>query len=344
MSKVQRVRYCTPEKVAKINPDNIEKYDKYLKSCIVKNKDVKDTTYTVYKNYFQQFLVYLMEQWENIDLYSEDFMENAVDIMEGYMAFCQDTLENHKKIINTKLSAVSSFYIWSAKRGMIKYHPFQGKLDRMKGQNEETVISSYYLTEEQVDTIREALKTDEKFDIQDRLLFEIAYDSANRIGALDRLTLSSLNLDEMVFEGIREKEGYIVDVVFEDSTKDLLEDWIELRKDGYDKMKIDALFITYYNNEWRKMSKITMYKRIRKIGKIVGIDDFRPHCIRKSRLNNIYEETGDITLASELANHRSIETTRSFYTKKKTKAEVRDKINALRNRAKSSGEGDSAQA
>lgn len=335
MSKVTKVRYCTPERIAKINPDNMEKYEKYLRSCIVKNRDVQDTTYNVYKNYFQQFLVYLSEQWDNIDLYSEDFMENAVDIMEGYMAFCQDTLDNHKKIINTKLSAVSSFYIWSAKRGLIKYHPFQGKLDRMKGQNEETVISSYYLTEEQVDTIRQTLRDSDNFDIQDQLIFEIAYNSANRIGALDRLTLSSLNLDDMMFEGIREKEGYIVDVVFEDLAKELLEQWIEMRKDSkFDKLKVDAVFITFHNNEWRKMSKVTMYNRIRKMGKIVGIDDFRPHCIRKSRLNNVYEETGDLSLAAELANHRSTETTRSFYTKKKTKAEIRDRINQLRNRNK----------
>ena len=338
MSKVTKVRYCTPERIAKINPDNTEKYEKYLRSCIVKNRDVQDTTYNVYKNYFQQFLVYLSEQWDNIDLYSEDFMENAVDIMEGYMAFCQDTLDNHKKIINTKLSAVSSFYIWSAKRGLIKYHPFQGKLDRMKGQNEETVISSYYLTEEQVETIRERLKLREGFDIQDQLIFEIAYDSANRIGALDKLTLSSLNLDEMISEGIREKEGYIVDVVFEDYAKELLEEWLTMREKDYDKMKTDALFLTFYNGEWRKMSKVTIYNRIRKMGKIVGINDFRPHCIRKSRLNNIYEETGDLALAAGLANHKSVETTRSFYTKKKTKAEIRDKINALKNRNKKESE------
>lgn len=335
MSNVKKVRYCTPEKIAKINPDNVSKYEKYLRSCIVKNRDVEDTTYNVYKNYFQQFLIYLSEQWDNIDLYSEDFMDNAVDIMEGFMAFCQDTLDNHKKVINTKLSAISSFYIWSAKRGLIKYHPFQGKLDRMKGQNEETVINSYYLTEEQVDTIKETLRTSEAFDIQDQLIFEIAYDSANRIGALDKLTLSSLNLDEMMFEGIREKEGYIVDVVFEDHAKELLKQWIAMRQTKeYDDLKSDALFITWYKGEWRKMSKVTIYNRIKKMGTIVGINDFRPHCIRKSRLNNVYEETGDLSLAAELANHRSTETTRSFYTKKKTKAEIRDRINQLRNRNK----------
>ena len=331
LSKIQRVNYCTSERIEKINPDNLRKYERYLQSCVVKNKDVKDTTYKVYQNYFQQFLIYLAESWNNIDLYSEDFMEQAVDILEGYMGFCQDTLLNHKKIINTKLSAISSFYIWSAKRGLIKYHPFQGKLDRMKGEREETVISSYYLTEDQIQTIRQTLATDDKFDIQDQLLFEIAYNSANRIGALDRLTLSSLDLDQMVFKDIREKEGYIVDVVFEDLAKELLEEWLEMRKDGYDKLSIDAVFISRQpgKDEWNKSSKVTLYNKIKRYGKIIGIDDFRPHCIRKSRLNNVYEETGDLALAANLGNHKSTETTRSFYTRKQSKSEIRDKIKAL---------------
>lgn len=72
-------------------------------------------------------------------------MENAVDIMEAYMLFCQETLMNHKKIINMKISAVSSFYIWSMKRGFVKYHPFDGKLDRMKKANEEQILNHYFL-------------------------------------------------------------------------------------------------------------------------------------------------------------------------------------------------------
>ena len=40
------------------------------------------------------------------------------------MGFCIDVLKNNKKVINTKVSAVSSFYGWSVKRKLIKYHPF----------------------------------------------------------------------------------------------------------------------------------------------------------------------------------------------------------------------------
>ena len=334
MANVPRVKYFTEERKALINPDNLKKYQKYLQSSIIKNKDVKDTTYKIYDNYFVQFLVYIAENWDNIDIYSEDFMDNAVDIMEGFIMFCQETLLNHKKVINTKLSAVSSFYIWSMKRGYIKYHPFDSKLDRMKKANEEKVINSYFLTEEQVQTIRRELSENDKFTIQDQILFEVSFDSANRIGALEKLALSKLDIENNMFVGVREKEGYITEVVFGDVAKDLILEWLEMRKEDYDKLQCDSLLITKFNGEYRPMSTGSIGNRMKKYGQIVGIPDYRAHCQRKSRLNLVYEETGDLALAAELANHKSTETTRAFYCKPQTKSDVMAKINSLKNKQK----------
>ncbi|MFR0074303.1 MAG: tyrosine recombinase XerC [Blautia caecimuris] len=330
MAHVTKVKYFTKDKEKYINQDNWKKYQKYLQSNIIKNQDVKDTTYKRYTGLFRHFLMWLGENYGDIGLYSDEFMDNAVDIMEGYILFCQETLKNHKKIINMKISAVSSFYIWSMKRGLIKFHPFDGKLDRMKKANEEKVINSYFLTEEQVQTIRRELYENDAYTIQDQILFEVSFDSANRIGALLRLQLSKLDLDHNMFNDIREKEGYRTQVVFGDTAKELIEEWLEMRKNDYDNLQVDSLLIVKYKGEWKPMGEDAIRNRMRKFGLIVGISDYRPHCQRKTRLNLVYEETGDLALAAELANHKSTETTRSFYCRPKTKAEVMEKINALR--------------
>lgn len=332
MAHVTKVKYFTKDKEKYLNPDNWKKYQKYLQSNIIKNQDVKDTTYKRYEGLFRHFLMWLGENYGDLGLYSDEFMENAVDIMEGYIMFCQETLLNHKKIINMKISAVSSFYIWSMKRGFVKYHPFDGKLDRMKKANEEKVLTSYFLTEEQVQTIRCELSENDKFAIQDQILFEVSFDSANRIGALLRLQLSKLDLDNNMFTDIREKEGYRTQVVFGDVAKELIQEWLEMRKNDYDNLTVDSLLINKYNGAWKPMGEDAIRNRMRKFGEIVGISDFRPHCQRKSRLNLVYEETGDLALAAELANHKSTETTRAFYCRPKTKAEVMDKINALKSK------------
>lgn len=329
MGKIKRVKYFTDEKKAKINPENRRAYDKYLQSNIIKNRDVKETTYKVYRNYMDHFMVYLMEEWDNIGLYSEEMMENAVEVMEGYIAFCQDVLYNNKKVINTKLSTVSSFYVWSLKRKLVKKHPFDKQLDRMKGANDEKIIASHYLDEEQTTFITEELKTDPKYDIQDRLIWGIMYDSANRVGAISKLTLSSLDLDNMLFEDIREKRGKMVEVVFEEDTKQLIEEWLEMRKE-MDNLEVDALFITKANGVYRPMTKGTIQSRVKKIGNILGIDDFRSHSIRKTSINQVYESTGDLSLAASMGNHASVETTRQSYIKPQSKAELREKIAELK--------------
>lgn len=323
--KIKRVKYFTEDKKAKINPDNKKKYERYLQSNIIKNRDVKETTYKVYKNYMDHFMVYLMEDWENIDLYSDVFMENAIDIMEGYIAFCQEKLHNNKKVINTKISTVSSFYVWSLKRKLIDKHPFDKQLDRMKGANDEQIIASHYLDEDQTDFITSELETDKRYDIQDRLIWGIMLDSANRVGAISKLTLSSLDLDNMVFEGIREKRGKLVEVVFEEDTQRIIEEWLAQRKE-MDNLEVDSLLITRYRGEYRPMTKGTIQDRIKRIGHILDIEDFRSHSIRKTTLNQIFEITGDLSVAADMANHASVETTRQSYIKPKSKTETREKI------------------
>lgn len=335
MAKVKRVRYFTKEKKALINPENKAKYERYLKSNIIKNREVASTTYKVYENYFTQFLVYLAEEWDNIDLYSKRFLEEAVDILEGFMGFCQDILHNNKKVINTKISAVSSFYIWSMRRGLIDRHPFDGKLERMQGASDEKIANSYFLTDEQIAQIEQGLVDDERFDMIDVLVWHIMIDSANRIGAISELKISDLNVDECMFTNVREKRGYRVEVSFSEETLELIQEWFEMRKD-MDNLEVDAIFISRYKGKWRKMGTSTLQRRVQQIGTIIGIEDFHSHCIRKTALNNIYEKTGDLSLAAEMGNHKSTETTRSAYIKPMSKSEVRDRIKELMN-AKSKG-------
>lgn len=329
MAKTVHVRYFTKDKKDLINKENIKKYEKYLRSNIIKNKEVENTTYKTYKNYFTQFLVYLAEQWDNIDLYSEDFFDNAIDIMEGFMCFCQDTLKNNKKVINTKLSAVSSFFLWSQKRRLIKFHPFgNGMLERMKKAQEEHIVNSYFLTIEEQNKIDKELREnkDKKYDLLDLLLWNIMIDSANRIGAIHSLKLSQLDLDNNCFTNIREKEGYRVEVSFEDDTKEIIQAWLEYRKENMDNLEIDALFISKYKGEYRQMGKTTLQNRIRKIGEIVGLDDFHAHCTRKTASNTMIEEGVDPSLVAHYLNHKDVSTTLNYYCRKKSSSEIKKEI------------------
>ena len=66
-----------------------------------------------------------------------------------------------------------------------------------------------------------------KYDIQDRLIFNLFLDSAVRISAGHSLKLSQLNLENNCFDRIRHKEGYVKPVFFFDNTKKLILEWLK---------------------------------------------------------------------------------------------------------------------
>ena len=70
-----------------------------------------------------------------------------------------------------------------------------------------------------------------------------------------------------------------------------------------------------------------IYNRMHRFGKIVGLDDFHPHCMRKTA---IYEDTGDLNLASQWANHRSSAVTQQSYIKPASKSDLREKLKILK--------------
>lgn len=332
-----------------INPKSLKEYNKYLRSKISKNINVKKTTFKTYENYFNQFLIYVAEEWDNQYIYSEDFLDEIVEVLEGFIVFCTETLGNNKKVINTKLSAVSSFYIWAVGRKILDNHPFADKLERMKGAKEEKLIGNYFLNDEQIqiitDTIEkgyfyrlpqldedeEPLSEDDKelyrvnFDKQDSLIWNIALESGNRLGALSNLELDKLDLEEMCFKEIREKMSKLTEVVFFEETKGKIVEWLGERK-KIDNLEVNNLFITKYRKEYKPMDRNTIYRRVQKMGKIIGLDDFRPHCIRKTTINRIVEKTGNLSLAQAFAGHESPETTSAHYVRPKSKGEIRDKL------------------
>lgn len=73
------------------------------------------------------------------------------------------------------------------------------------------------------------------------------------------------------------------------------------------------------------MSKSTIRDRIRKIGKLIGIDNLYPHSLRKTSINLLAEVWG-IDLASEFANQSGVDVTRKHYIKKTTARERKLKL------------------
>ena len=306
------------------NNKNWEIYEEYLNSCIARNEVVKNTTYRTYMNSMKLFIEYLKKYEGNKYLLSKDTLKSTVSIMEKYIRHCREKLNNNARTINNKITAISSFYIWAVKRELIEVHPFRDKLDRLKVTDVEKRRKSYYLSSKEIVEIQVKMKLSEKYDLQDQIIFNLIIDTACRISALQSIKLENIDLENGIINGIVEKEQKIVEFAIFEETIELIKEWLKCRKNS-----AEYLFVTKYRGIFKQMSKSTIRDRVRKIGKLVEIDNLYPHSLRKTSIN-LLAEVGGIDLASEFANHSGIDVTKKHYIKKKSARDRKEKLIQMR--------------
>ena len=306
------------------NNKNWKIYKEYLNSCITRNEAVKNTTYRTYSNSMKQFIEYLRQYENNYYLLDKKKSKNMVGILERYIRYCREVKGNNARTINNKITAISSFYIWAVKRDLVDVHPFRDKLDRLKVTDVEKRRKSYYLSSKEIVEIQVKMKLSEKYDLQDRIIFNLIIDTACRISALQSIKLENIDLENGIITGIVEKEQKIVEFAIFEETIELIKEWLKCRNDN-----IEYLLITKYNGVFKQMSKSTIRDRVRKIGKLAEIDNLYPHSLRKTSIN-LLAEVGGIDLASEFANHSGIDVTKKHYIKKKSARDRKEKLIQMR--------------
>ena len=294
--------YCTKEKLANVNQDNVKLFDVYLDGTV--GITLTESSAKIYKIYFGQFLIYLMEDWNNIGLYDEEFFKNSLDIINGYATWCEKVLKNNSKVLKTKLFTVASFYSWSVDNGIIEEHPFAKEGIRKVSETEynKSAFEGKYLTEQQVKDIRKQIVKNKDMTIQDQLLFEIAYQCGLRIMDIKQLRVSDVNLSEMTIENPVQKRGALKRITFDETCRSLLSNWLALRSksDKYDKLKCDALFISLVRGEWTPMAGRKMSTKLRSYAALIGLETFSVNQIVTARFRNLYKQTEDIVLSSQL--------------------------------------------
>lgn len=314
----------------KISEKNQALYQLYLDSNYAINESTKNTTYRTYKNSMNFFMEYLHTKEGNRFLLSDDTIKKIIEILERYIIHCREE-GNNNRTINGKITAISSFYKWATKRGLIKHHPFRDRLDRLKTNEKDKRRESHFLTWKQIFTVSLLMELNpKKFDIQSRLLWELFLDSGFRISAIQSLKISQLNLESNMFTGVGEKMGKVRDLFFFSTTKKLLIEWIELRKEK--DIQLDYLFITRYWNEDRQMGQTAIRRRVRKMGILIEIDNLYPHTLRKTAINQI-NNLSDTKTASEFAGHSSTKVTEEHYIQQKSSTDQQNRIFLMRKNA-----------
>lgn len=305
------IKYVTDEKLEKVNKDNIKIIERYFN---YKQTNLSASSINGYKSDFNQLLVYILENYDNVSLMevAEKDPDEMINIIEDFLAFCRTVLGNNERRIQRRMASISSFFIFLRKRyrNKIKENPLD-YLDRPKiGKGEKPQIKQTFLTKEQVEMIRKGLKDIDS--IQLTLFFEFALSTMARANAISNVKIEQIDFKNNCVNDVLEKEGYIVTLFPSKKAMSLIKKWLKHRKE--EGIESEYLFITKYRNEWGKVSKGTLQNNwIKKIGEIIDIPNLHCHDLRHSGSNLLFHSGMPLEDVSQLLNHKSTAVTQDHY-------------------------------
>ncbi len=315
MNNVKRSKRITIEENYEktINEENIKLLNKFLMEKELAGKSLK-TIYN-YKRDLLQWMSYLNKYQFNISV-----LTCTEDDIAEFIYFCQKQGNNTERI-KRRMSPISSFYIYLKKKKIMKENPLEFIERPKKGL---PVVTQTFFTQEQYNLMKQ--KLEECKNLQLQVYGILSVDTMARVNAISNLKWEQVNFEYRTIDNVLEKEGYIVDLYFDDYTKDLLLKLVEYRKNnnindnGY-------IFITKVSDEYKNIAKTTLNLWATKIGNMIGVPTCHPHDFRHSG-SQLRKLAGmPIETISELLNHQGLDVTKKFYLRqdKRKTQEIKDK-------------------
>ena len=315
MGKRGRVynRIFTEELWAEVNKDNKMLLDDFL--IELKSQKKKESTINQYKNDGRYVLIYILKELGN---------RSILELNKKHFRNMNLWFIDNNGVSNARANRLMSFT-----RSMLSFAEDDDDYDydvnyagKVKGLPKETVREIYFLTDEQINLIREYLR--EKQDYCKMLLLDISYDSAGRRNELYQIKKQGL-LEKNNTNIVVGKRGKKFPLIYFSHTKESLKLWLEQR--GED--DIDSLWITINKDGTKKPVEYeTLYKWFvymsNILKEITGEDiPFGSHSLRHSCLQNfkkgthyalkeIGKESMELDELKVLAHHSDISTTSSY--------------------------------
>ena len=283
-----------------INPENLRILKKYKMDMEI--RELSKTTIYNYERDLIHWMSYLCENQFNSSVKDVD-----EDDIEEFIYYCKSQGNNTERI-KRRMSSISALYKFLRRKKEVKENPMEFVARPKKGL---PVVVQTYLTAKQVTEIRDWL--DENDNLLMKVYVEVSLSTMARVTAISNITWEQIDYEMMVITDVLEKEGKIVDLYFDERTRDLL---IEL-KEFRDRNSIDTpyVFATLRKGEWDRAATTTLAQWCKRIGDFLNIPSLHPHDWRHTSATLKKNAGMDLETVSTLLNHEGTDVTRKFYLK-----------------------------
>lgn len=304
--------------VNKFNKETVKLYKKYKIDMTIKELSEK-TIYNYEKDLYSWFsYIYLFQDNKSI-------LEIDEDDLTEYFYYCKSEGNNSRRM-KRRMSSISAMFIYLKKKKINRDNPME-YIDRPRKDTD--VVEQTFLTQDQVDKMIEKLI--ELGDTQLLTYICFGLSTMARVNALSNVKWEQIDFETNTVTGVLEKEGYIVDLDFDDFTKELL---LKLRAEREEKgINCEYVFATLYNGKYSNPNNATCNMWCKKAGNLIDVPTLHNHDLRHSGATIMKNNGASLEDVSKSLNHKSTDVTLKHYIKEDASKlkEAKAKFGALRN-------------
>ena len=255
----------------------------------------------------------------DLDLLEPVGIEEYLEFLKVYQGPDGKIITNDERGIHRKLSSLRSFYMYYAKRKIIKNNPTT-IVDLPKLHKKQIIRLDYDEVAELLDVVEFGGKDltgmkkvyYEKNKLRNLAIFTLLLGTGIRVSECVGLDISHVDFKNDRIKIIRKggKEDY---VYFGDEVEKALSRYIEedrkniVAVEGHE----DALFLSIQR---KRMTVKAIENLVTENAKqVTAFKHITPHKLRSTYGTNLYKETGDIYLVAEVLGHNDVNTTRKHY-------------------------------
>lgn len=296
-----RIKFYDEEKVKQINPETLRLWKKY--EIDMSLRELSKKTIEGYQNDCQHLFIYTLDNYQNVCITELD-----EDKIVDFLFYCKMEGNNSRRI-KRRMSSISAFYKYLRKKKIIAENPMEF-IDRPK--KDVDVAVQTYLSKEQIKDMKIKLKEHGDLTLETYILFSLS--TMARVNAVSNLTWKQIDLENRVCNDVREKEGYLVVLYFDDEVKNLLYNLKKYREDN----GIDDGGYVFFSKRDDKITPMTngsLNDWCHRVGRMIGVNTLHCHDLRHSMATLYKNEGMSLEDVSSLLNHASTDVTKKFYIK-----------------------------
>lgn len=255
-------------------------------------------------------------QLEDLNHVTNFMIENFINYLSCYDQEDGIVRSNDESGKKRKLCAIRSFLQFFYEKNLLKENV--GSKVRVPKIREKAIIR---LADDETQDVLEVSETlngfsehqkkyNERFKLRDKAILTLFLGTGIRVSELVGLNVEDIDMRSSSFKIVR-KGGHQAILYFNDEVKEVMEKYLEYRKNLKIPDSERALFISIQDSRLGVRSVENLVKKYAKVA--VPLKRITPHKLRSTFGTNLYHESNDIYLVAEVLGHKDVNTTKKHY-------------------------------